>query len=72
LGTNRVVFTAKDLELATPSVERRKANLDFEYDIVRELLTRFSTRREQIAEWQRQTGKCRRTFEHRIAKLRSP
>jgi len=36
-----------------------------EVAIINDLLARFKTRGEQVAEWTRLTGKCRRTFEIR-------
>jgi hypothetical protein len=70
LGTNgRLHFSAADLEAASSQVVRQQEVFDDEARIVNDLLTRFSSRRKQIAEWTRVTGKCRRTFEHRLGAM---
>jgi hypothetical protein len=67
-----LVFTAADLGTATPGVVEQVSVLERETRLVKDLLARFSTRREQVAEWTRETGKCRRTFERRLADCGSP
>lgn len=62
-----LVFTAADLASATPNVAEQESEHERETRLVKDLLARFSTRREQVAEWSRETGKCRRTFERRLA-----
>lgn len=62
-----LVFTAADLETATPGAVEQVSVLEREIRLVKDILARFSTRREQVAEWSRETGKCRRTFERRLA-----
>jgi hypothetical protein len=62
-----LVFTAADLGTATPGVVEQMSIHERETRLVKDLLARFSTRREQLAEWTRETGKCRRTFERRLA-----
>jgi hypothetical protein len=62
-----LVFTAADLASATPYVAEQESNHERETRLVKDLLARFPTRREQVAEWTRATGTCRRTFERRMA-----
>ena len=70
LGTNRVVtFTPDDLDKATGHIMRQHRKLSGDRQLVAELIQKFPTRKEQIAEWKRLTGKCRRTFEHRMREL---
>jgi hypothetical protein len=68
LGTTlSLVFTAADLASSMPNVAEQESEHEPETRLVKDLLARFSTRREQVAEWSRETGKCRRTFERRLA-----
>jgi hypothetical protein len=68
LGTNgHLVFSAADLEAACSQVVRQQAVVDDEARLVNALLAKFPSRRQQVAEWTRVTGKCRRAFEHRLA-----
>ncbi len=68
LGTNAaLVFTAADLDSGNSQVVDQQTVYDGEMRIVSDLLSRFSSRREQAAEWTRRTGKSRRTFQKRMA-----
>ncbi|HEX3998253.1 MAG TPA: hypothetical protein VHX65_06880 [Pirellulales bacterium] len=67
LGTNGSLgFTAGDYEPVTAPVAKHRADHTAETLLIKDLLARFKSRREQVGEWMRLTGKCRRTFEHRL------
>jgi hypothetical protein len=62
-----LVFTAAELTASMPYVAEQKSKHDRETRLVKDLLARFETRPEQVAAWKCETGKCRRTFERRLA-----
>lgn len=72
LGTNGpFVFTAAEMADVQSQTVRSQTVHEREGRIIKDLLARFKSRREQIAEWRRLTGKCRRTFEHRLIQATS-
>ena len=69
--SNAVIeISAGEVAQNTGSLVRKVRQKQRDCEIVRRLIGSFETRKEQIAEWRRLTGKCRRTFEHRLRDLR--
>jgi hypothetical protein len=72
--TNRLIeISAEEIKGNTGYVARQAQGQQGrigECDLVRRLIEGYRTRREQIGEWKRLTGKCRRTFELRLRELR--
>jgi hypothetical protein len=69
--TNRLIeIFPEEIKRNTGYVARQAQGRFRECDLVRRLIEGYPTRREQISEWTRLTGKCRRTFELRLRELR--